>query len=570
MNLTGHPFIDVGMAGAAALIEEYAEPRRSIASLADLTDSDIEVAIDMAQSHWFQRPFKKEDKKEDKPLFCFLLQEILPGSSWDQMKKPTQIPEIPAKLANHIENIKTAIKQPPIGTCFLTGRAAHVVASKTYLPMLSSSAERPNCYPNLAEGLLINGYLALVVLLSPFGVEKTVKADGKGSECLLYQSSDWDLSLSIARKNIQRFEVLLAANAFETYGKRQRKTTRTGIWRAALRMLIRATDNLPSTSRASTTIWHYNASNQNSHYDCFSTSNLLDVLLEERRRNPWLYREMMQAPDRVCRAILQGKPIVRRSIFWREQALPKVQEKGKRPKKAEREKIQVAQPSWIFQRLYATTVLNMPQSFLDAIEETASYLTDDKEAVKFCLRDMKRPQLERLAARYKLAPHLVLRLGHEPGQWLDYLKAALIWREKHLFPPQPKLTHTPNELENLIKDCAPRLGTFKSYRAAAYQLNKPIGNQYRGAWLHLLSRGAGTWEDFLNFNPISESLGSGDYGQTRIKRDYLLAYLWACSHESPDNAEEDEELQIEEEEFEITLSDEEWDEDAEESEEIES
>ena len=566
MNITGHPFIDGGIVAAAALIERYEE--REVPSLQQLKEEDLLTAIDLAQKHWFQQSFKKEVKQTDKPLFCFLLQEILPGSSWDQTKTVKDVSEFSDKLVNYIQTIKDAIKAPPIGRCFLTGKEAHVLASKTHIPMLSSGAERPNCYPNLAQGQLVNGYLALAVLLSPFSAEKTVNADGKGSECLLYHACDWSLGLEIVRRNFETFELLLAANVFEIYGKRQKANQHVGNWRSAMRMMIRASDNLPAQSRAPTVIWHYNASNQSSHYDCLSTSVELESLLDQRRQNPWMQGEMMRSSDRICRAILCGNSIIRQSVFLRSE--PPF---GKpNAKKADWINVPTACPHWLFQRLYAIEVLDMSQSFLDAIEETASHLINDKEAVRLCLKSRGRLPIEMLVNRYKVPRPLVLRISQEPGQWLDFLKAALLWREKHPFPPQPPTVHTPGELERLIVDCAPRLAHFKSYRAAAYQLNKPIGSKYRGAWLHLLSRGAGTWEDFLAFNPIEEALGTVDYAQTRLRKDYLLAYLWACSHESPDgeelNPEEDIESE-EEDEFEILLSDEEWDENAEPAEELE-
>ena len=563
MELTGHPFIDAGMAGAAALIERYTN--RKISSLSELSEADIIEAISLAEEYWFQQPFRKDVKQKDKPLFCFLLQEILPGSSWDQVKKPELSHEIPVKLKSHIQGIQDAIKRPPLGTCFLTGKLAHVVASKTFVPMLSSAAERPNCYPNLQDGLLLNGYLALAVLLSPFSAEKSVKADGKSGLSLLYQSIDWQFSVAIAQQKIARIEAVLAANAFEIYAKSQKGTDQTGLWRAALRTLIAASDQVPHNSYASTVIWCFKASNQDSNYECLSASVSLIKLLQERRRNPWIISEMMRGSDGVCRSILQGEPIVRRSIFFKE-VPPENHKKGKRIKKEDYLKVQVAHPAWNFQRLYAEEVLNMSSSFLDAVEEAATYLASDKVAVNFCLREMKRPQITILAARYGLPSQVVLRLSQEPSQWLDYLRAALLWVQQQPFASRQKSPHTPGDLENLIVDAGPRIAKFKSYAAAARLLNKPVGAKYRQAWVHLLYRHAGTWDDFLAFNPIEEAMGTGVYSHTRLRRDYLLAYLWSCSHEtlSAIEQEDEDELDVEEEEFEVSLVESEWEEEMEE------
>ncbi len=533
LNLTGHYILDAALAASAALLEQY--DRRAIRTPQEMSGADILRALELAEQHFYLQQISKENGGDQRPLFYFLLQEILPGSPWDQVKSGAVAAGMQRKFSEYIADVKTAIAQPAIGQCFLSGVDGHLTVSKSNLPMLASSGERPNCFPNLGEGLIINGYLALAVLLSPLGIEKTLNDKGKGGQNLVYHATDWGFMVSIAKANIDRIRRMLASGSVEGFRARAYPKFRRGSWRKGLQTLMHAAQTIPADARPQVVIWSFNASNQTCRYECRETSDAFLIIAAQRRLQPGLYRELLGVSNYVAQLILRSQPIIGASLM--------------------RDKTHLEmRPGWPFQRFYAEKVLSMSATLLDSIEEAALSLNQDKAAINYCLYEEKRPDVRVLADRHKLAPELVARFATAPGQWPDYLRAALLWANKgNAFEPRQNVVLAPEEIEAKLREVAPRLKNVGSYKLAARLLNNYNPRVYRQAWVRLISRKAATWDDFLFFNPMEEAFGSGDYARTSTLRHYLVAYLLASVHQQPEGAPvpEPDDAEIEREEQEL-------------------
>lgn len=528
LNLTGHYVVDAAIAASAALLEDY--DGRSIQVPQEMSGADILRALKLAEEHFYYRQISKEKTGDMRPLFYFLLQEILPGSSWDQVKSGNVPVGMQRKLQEYIATAETALARPPIGQCFLSGADGHLPISKAHLPMLASAGERPNSFPNLSEGLVLNGYLALAVLISPLGIEKTLNDKGKGGRNLVYHATDWRFMVSIARQNIDRIRRLLASGSLEAFRSGYYPSFRHGSWRKGLQTLMHAAQTIDPDVRPQVVIWSFNASNQSCHYECRETSDAFLIIAAQQRLQPGLYRELLRVSDRVAQLILRSEAIIRASIM--------------------RDKTRFElRPGWPFQRFYAEKVLAMSSTLLNRLEDAAVSLNKDKAAINYCLHETARPDVRILADRYKLSPEIVACLATAPGQWPDYLRAALIWADKgHAFGPRQPGEIKPEQLELVLREVAPRIAQIGNYKLAARLLNTYNPRVYRQAWIRLLSRRVATWDDFLFFNPVDEAFGVGDYARTSTLRHYLIAYLLACAHQQPQTAAPDQdEAEIERE-----------------------
>jgi hypothetical protein len=532
-RFTGHPFVDAGIAGIAAILKQKG---RYIQSPEDISQADVFVAVDELLSLYSRRIARNESKKEEPakvyPLCVPLLQEVLPGSSWDQAKgKPdNQI----ALFKKYVDDLVSGSAHPLQQQCFLTGAEAHVYVDKTRIPLLSSAQERPNCFPNLAGGFPASRWIALAVLFSPLGIEKTYKSDGKGSACLIYHSPNWHLMVSVANQNLRKIDILLAAKSIEEYGRQYFKgKSRSGTWKMALLTMWSALSRIDKSERPQVAIWNFNASNQSCRYQCIDVSPALLTIHDNRQLFPKVRGEVRSCSDEVSRLIIEGSPIVRQSII----------EQGNRKRGvADRFDRIDLKPGWSFQRLYAEKVLHMPSRLLNAIEQAAHHLAQDNDAVNYCLYDRdKRISPYVLSYRYKLPGDIVAVLADHPRMWQDYLRAAVLWAAKgEEFGKSPAVDE-PGPTEQLIKDVSQRLRIKHGYKRLAMRLS--VGNirRYRSEWIRLLSEGACTWEDFLAFNPLEEALSIGGYFRTRTLKDYLVAYLFGCSYASEPNREQEEE-----------------------------
>lgn len=384
--------------------------------------------------------------------------------------------------------------------------------------MLSSAAERPNCYPNLNDGLPVNAWVALAVLLSPFGVEKTVKDNAKGSQCLIYHSAKWRFMVAVAHRNLMRLRALLAAASIEDFRKAYFRKFRRGTWKLALSTTLHAANSIPESDRPQVVVWSFNASNQSSHYDNVEVSDSFAVLHQNRLRSPTAYRDIPRCSDYVSRLILEGRPIANASITI-----------NQRKNLADA----VLQPGWTLQRLYAEKVLKVPITLLNKIEEAAQQLAQDSRAVSYCLFEQSRLQIQKLAKGFKLSAEACAVFADSPPLWGDYLRAAVVWASSgNIFAPRVAVTTEAGPAEQLIKGVGSRLRAKHGYKRLAMMLSGKNIHEYRTQWIRLLKDGACTWDDFLAFNPMDEALSVGGYYHTRALRDYLVAYLFACANSS--------------------------------------
>lgn len=508
--------MDAGIAGMAALLEEDG---KVIKSPEGIDEKSVDRAITLMRNLYNQQV--ENDKGQQRPLLYFLLQEVIPGSSWDQVKTGDVAQNMQTKYQEYVDRLVEATKQPPLGRCFITGGDAHILVSKKEVPMLASSDERPNCYPNLSSGLPVSAWVALSVLFSPLGIEKTVNEKGKGGLCLIHHSSNWRFMVEIARRNLLRLRVLLAAKSIEGfranhYGKKAPR----GTWRLALSSLLDAVNRIDERDRPQVVIWSFNASNQSCRYENMEIAESFLILHQNRRLHPAVYRDISYCSDEVSRLILQGKPIARYSII--EASSKKSTDKLDRI---------ALQPGWALQRLYAERVINMPVRLLDAIERAAGQIARDSQATKYCLFS-RRIRPITLAKDFKVSGETCAVFSDYHRLWEDYLRAAVLWASKgNEFPPRSPTSVTPGEIEKQIKEVSTRLREKHGYKRLAMTLNAKVTRQYRLAWLRLLRDGACTWEDFLAFNPLDEALSIGKYHRTSVMRDYLIAYLLGCANE---------------------------------------
>jgi hypothetical protein len=171
----------------------------------------------------------------------------------------------------------------------------------------------------------------------------------------------------------------------------------------------------------------------------------------------------------------------------------------------------------------------MPVTLLDTIEGAAQQLGQDSRAITYCLFE-QRLRIERLAKEFKLPAEACAVFADAPDLWADYLRAAVIWASNgKVFTCRVAVTTEAGPNERLIKNVAGRLRAKHSYRRLAMMLSRKNIHEYRTQWIRLLKDGACTWDDFLAFNPLDEALSIGGYYHTRVLRDYLVAYLFACS-----------------------------------------
>ena len=69
MQLTGHPFVDVGLAGIAAIIET--EKNIIVNTPEKITYADVEYSIKVLRDKYYFRLMRKDAKGKEKPLFYF-------------------------------------------------------------------------------------------------------------------------------------------------------------------------------------------------------------------------------------------------------------------------------------------------------------------------------------------------------------------------------------------------------------------------------------------------------------------------------------------------------------------
>jgi hypothetical protein len=521
---TGHPFVDAGIAGMAALLEQNG-PRFNTPE--EITEVDARRASDLLCNLYANRVAKDEKFKNEAskrlPLCTHLLQEVMPGSSWDQAKGK---PENQILIFNeYVQSLLNKAAASPIGFCFLTGTDAHVRIGKSAMPLLSSSSERPNCFPNLDDGYPASAWITLAVLFSPLSIEKTVKADGDGSACLIYHSENWRFMVEVARQNLRRLQTLLAANSIEGYrALRYKGKARSGTWKMALSTMLHALNRLGPTDRPQIAIWSFNASNQSCRYECVRISEAVLEIHSSRQTHTGAYREVPRCSDTVSRLLLEGRPITSASIVEKEAK--------KELKNVDRLTRTLLRPGWPLQSLYAERVLKMPRRLLNAVERAAEHLVNDADAVRYCLYEYGRQILPiELTGRYKLSPQWCATFADYPDLWQEYLRGAVLWKAKgHDFAKPATVMDEPGEVEALIKQVAHRLREKHGYKRLAMALSVRIPYRYRQQWIRLLADGACTWEDFLAFNPLEDALSIGRYYQTRTRRDYLIAYLLGCAN----------------------------------------
>lgn len=164
-----------------------------------------------------------------------------------------------------------------------------------------------------------------------------------------------------------------------------------------------------------------------------------------------------------------------------------------------------------------------------------------------------------LASKYKLPGDLIAIFADYPTQWKDYLRGALAWNSTgHTFSPVVStLSDAPGSIERQITETAERLHQKHKYKLLGHRLSVRAQQRYRDAWVRLLQEGAGTWEDFLSFNPLEEAISPGGYYRTRLLRDYLVAYLFGCAGKPEVVASEGTEEGVEEDSLLLEVYDEE-------------
>lgn len=525
MKFTGHPFVDAGIAAAAAIIEET-QKDRIINTPEELTLDDLIKAINLIKERYYFRLTKKKSNTKEKPLFYFLLQEILPGSPWDQVKTGNLVDLMKKKFNEFLKKTIDSLSQSPIGTCTITGLEAHVLAGKSEMPMLSSSDERPNCYPNLEDGIKVNAGVLLAILVAPIGIEKTLNDKGSGSLNLIYHIDNWRMRIAVAKRNLKRLNILLSSSSFESFWK-EHYGVRKGSWRIGLLTLLHSLNDVNLANTAQTVIWSFNATNQGGRYENNEISDSFIRLHKKRLLYPSAYRELPRCSDEISRLILEGRSIVRSSLFYPDS----------NTKNHITDKMALI-PGWPLQRLYAEEVLKMPVRLLTALEEAAAILSSNDGAVNYCLFEKINPIA--LARNYNLPSDILAIFADYPDVWKDYLKAGVLWKAKgNSFSEKATQTETPGQIEALIREVSGRMIGKHSPKRIAMMLSVRSIVEYRNRWIRLLRDGACGWNDFLNFNPLADTLSlSGNYFRTRLLRDYLIAYLFAVPQERTDNEED--------------------------------
>lgn len=367
-RFTGHPFVDAGIAGIAAILEH---DESVIARPEDITQQNV-LDAQMRLRRLYCTHIASKVGTEKMPLLQMLLQEVLPGSSWDQTKTGDDVAG--AKIRKFEESLRRlvdAIEHPLTSICVIGGATAHVMADKSMIPMLASASERPNCYPDLQSGYCVSAWIALSVFFSPLSIEKTINDKGKGSTCLIYHSSDWRFMVEIAKRNLHNIQKMLSAASVDAFRGGYKKRGHEGSSKMALITLRLALHRVELGAKPEVVLWSFNANNQGGRYECAPVSPAFLVIHNSRRLAPDAYRQLRGCSDAVSDRILKGHPIIALSIH----------EKTKKTSK--KAAILELRPGWKFQCLYAERVLDLPQRLLQAIERAAELLALDKQALDY-------------------------------------------------------------------------------------------------------------------------------------------------------------------------------------------
>lgn len=529
---TGHPFVDAGVAGMAALLAEkgvaVARPEQIVpANVRDALDSLLELMT---------RHINLKQGKEAVPLCIPLYREVLPASSWDQVrsKDKDRLPAAQAaRFSEHTNRLFEAAGAPRIGSCFITGKAAHLRVGKSAMPMLASPDERANVYPDLAPGLPVSAWVALSVLFAPIAIEKTVKPDGTGSVNLIYHSPDWSFMVEVAKCNLRRLRAMLAAGCRDQWWKRRYKRA-GGTWRIALSTMLQACQRIPDALRPRVVIWCFNATNTGGTYRAQQVSPAFTVIHRTRRLQPSAYRQAAQCGNEVAGCLLQGQPISSQSIV---ESPPKAN-RDDTPRLQRTELV----PGWDLQRLYAEEVLHMPVRLLDAVEQAALMLAADTKATVYCLYGSgRRLDPARLSREFGLSADTCAVFAQYHDLWTDHLRAAVVWVARGgSFGEHSPSGDAPGRIEAWLRDVADRLTAKHPPKRLAMWLSERSPSRYRSVWIRLLRDGACTWEDFLQANPIEAAVGLASRQHTRVLQDYLVAYLFATKGMGGDGRSVDE------------------------------
>lgn len=524
MKLTGHPFIDSGIAGIASVLET--EYDQVILKPEDLCETDIKNAVNILKNKYYYQLVRKDDNKSEKPLFYYLLQEVLPGSSWDQVKTGKVVKLMEKKFEEYVNNLLLAASNNPIGHCVFTGEDAHLTVGKSEIPMLASAEERPNSYPNLTRGLKVNAYAVLAILFSPIGIEKTINEKGKGGLNIIYHTYHWRFSVSIAKRNLSKINILLASNSIDHFRKKYYGNEKRGSWKIALLTLLHGLNNIPSKEQPQTILWSFNATNQGGQYRCTEISDSFIKLHNKRLLNPNAYRQLINCNDYVSKLILIGKPIVQYSLF-----------SSNRTNKCNINNYQLI-PNWSFQQFYAKEVLLMPNRLLNNIELAAECIVQDPKAVSYCLYEKIKPS--KLVSNFNLPSKIIIVFSDYNNSWQHYLRAAVLWSSKgNKFEHADHNSYeNPGKFETLITKVAHKLSQKYAPKKVAMNLSVRSIREYRNKWIGLLKDGACEWEDFLAFNPIDEAISIGNYPKTKTLREYLVAYLMGVANKGSSNSNE--------------------------------
>lgn len=509
VDLTGHPFVDVGFAGLCALA--------GVQNPSALTQQAIQKAIDEAiRLLTSQSAFMKPEKGNAFATGLYSL--MFPNSPLPNPSVKDKAQRLRTRLEEYLQAIFQPEPQKQDGWCFACGEPAYFRVGHDRCPMVGYG-EWSNFNPEFKPGATICGLCALAVQFLPFAVMRT-RPDG--GRLWILHVYDVPLMASIAQNyTLRMMDWCIAQNQpLSVYGAWDIQTDDGAILSllcelqpAQLKHLVE--NRVPMSA--------YLFSNDNRIQNQYLTRRevLPEVLvfLSALKYYPESYQqfrnEVLLEPklgEMVSRAIMNTQPIIRLCLDF-ESAPPRLR------------------GSWRAHKLYAEEVLLMKSTFLSTVEVVGERIASHEDAKKW---------IQALRSDYTTVSNALLRLVKEGLMTKDeyYLigKGEVMTTSQYLLgvifalqngeslpeDTQAELAGDRHPLIALVEQVGARIVAESERVKRLVQSLRSARNpdMIRRAFLRAVQEGVVRWNEFIQLCPPD------DANTHFLARDYLLAYLF--------------------------------------------
>ncbi len=507
--LTGHPFVDVGVAGLCALA--------GVQSLSALSPQAIRQAIDEAiRTLTSQSAFAKPEKGG--AFATGLYSQLFPNSP---LPNPSVTLNNKAqRLRERLEEYLQAIFQPDPnsqeGWCFACGEPAYFRVGLDRCPMVGYG-EWSNFNPEFKPGATICGFCALAVQFLPFSVMRT-RPDG--GRLWIFHAYDIPLMVSIAQNyTLQEMNLCIAQNRpLNVYGNWQIQTDEGAIVSLLCELPHAQLKNLIN-QHVPLSAYFFSNDNRGQYLTRREVPPEVLLFLSALKYHPQSYQqfrqEVLSVPklgEMVSRAIMNTQPIICLCLDF--ESDPSRLRGG-----------------WRAHKLYAEEVLLMKSTFLRTVEAVGERIATHEDAKKW---------IQALRSDYTTVSNALLRLVKEGLMTKDeyYLigKGEVMTTSQYLLgvifalqngeslpeDTQAELAGDRHPLIALVEQVGARIVAESERVKRLVQSLRAARNpdMIRRAFLRAVQEGVVRWNEFIQLCPPD------DANTHFLARDYLLAYLF--------------------------------------------